>query len=76
MYTLKMKTFKFKRTSTMYEECIVQANTLKEAKKLSEKAAWDDSGPCNTTEQYKVVESSGDLYLDYDNLMDSDWIDL
>ena len=71
-----MKTFKFQQIEKIYLECIVQAETLQEARQKAVKASWDEGDPELVGERYKVVESSEDIYDDYDLLMDKEWIDL
>lgn len=70
-----MKTFKFQKISEIVEEITLTAETLEEAQeKAKESDCWDSDGPFLVKEQYKVVESSGDIYLDGDNLIDTDYI--
>ena len=69
-----MKTWKFLKVSEIYDECIVKAETLEEAKQKALDEEWErDDEPMLIKEQYKVVESSGDIYDDYDLLMEEDW---
>ena len=70
-----MKTFKFQKISQIVEEITLSAESLAEAQERAEESdCWDSDGPFLVKEQYKVVESSGDIYLDSDNLMDTDYI--
>ena len=71
-----MKTFKFQQIQKIYLECIVQAETLEEARQKAILASWDESEPELIKHQYKVVESGEDIYDDYDALMEQNWIDL
>ena len=70
-----MKTFKFQKISQIVEEITLTAESLTEAQERAEESdCWSSDGPFLVKEQYKVVESSGDIYLDSDNLMDTDYI--
>ncbi len=69
-----MKTFKFQKISEIYEEIILNAETLEQAQKYAaESGSWGADGPYLVKEQYKVIESTGDIYLDSDELMEQDW---
>ena len=71
-----MKTFKFQQIEKIYLECVVEAETLEEARQKAVTASWDEDEPELIGERYKVVESTGDLYYDNDSLMDKEWIEL
>ena len=69
-----MKTFKFQKVSEIYEEITLNAETLEQAQEYAaESDLWESDGPFLVKEQYKVIESTGDIYLDSDELMEQDW---
>ena len=69
-----MKTFKFQKVSEIYEEITLNAETLEQAQEYAaESDFWESDGPFLVKEQYKVIESTGDIYLDSDELMEQDW---
>lgn len=69
-----MKSFKFQKISEVVEEITLSAETLAEAQeRAAESDLWQSDGPFLVKEQYKVIESTGDLYLDSDELMEQDW---
>lgn len=70
-----MKTFKFQKISEVVEEITISAETLEQAQEYAaESDLWQSDGPFLVKEQYKVIESTGDIYLDSDNLLDVDYI--
>lgn len=72
-----MKTFKFQKVYETYEEITLTAETFEAAQERAEEN-WNQcqaSGPYLIKERYKVVESTGDVDLDNDNLIDADYID-
>ena len=69
-----MKTFKLQKVSEIYEEIVLNAESLEEAKEISlDSDDWESDGPYLVKEQYKVIESSGDIELDYNELDEEDW---
>lgn len=69
-----MKTFKLQKISEVYEEVIVEAETLEQAQEYALDCDWDEDGPILAKERYKVVESSGDPDADEEALDEEDWI--
>ena len=69
-----MKTFKIQKVKEIYEEVIVEAETLEQAQEYALDCDWEEDGPYLTKEQYKVVESSGDPDADEEALDEEDWI--
>ena len=69
-----MKTFKLLKVSENYDEVIVEAETLEEAKELAEDLEWETDEPQLIKEAYKEVESSGDIDADEEELDEEDWI--
>lgn len=69
-----MKTFKLQKVSEIYEEIVLNAESLEQAKKMAlDSDDWESDGPYLIKEQYKVIESSGDIELDYNELDEEDW---
>lgn len=69
-----MKTFKFQKISEIVEEITLSAETPEQAQeRAAESNLWQSDGPFLVKEQYKVIESTGDIYLDSDELMEQDW---
>lgn len=69
-----MKTFKLQKVSEIYEEIVLNAESLEEAKEIAlDSDEWESDGPYLVKEQYKVIESSGDIELDYNELDEEDW---
>lgn len=69
-----MKTFKLQKVSEIYEEIVLNAESLEQAKEMAlDSDDWESDGPYLIKEQYKVIESSGDIELDYNELDEEDW---
>lgn len=69
-----MKTFKLQKVSEIYEEIVINAESLEQAKEIAlDSDDWESDGPYLIKEQYKVIESSGDIELDYNELDEEDW---
>lgn len=69
-----MKTFKLQKVSEIYEEIVLNAESLEQAKEIAlDSDDWESDGPYLVKEQYKVIESSGDIELDYNELDEEDW---
>lgn len=69
-----MKTFKLQKVSEIYEEIVLNAESLEKAKEMAlDSDDWESDGPYLIKEQYKVIESSGDIELDYNELDEEDW---
>lgn len=69
-----MKTFKLQKVSEIYEEIVLNAESLEQAKDIAlDSDDWESDGPYLVKEQYKVIESSGDIELDYNELDEEDW---
>lgn len=69
-----MKTFKLQKVSEIYEEIVLNAESLEQAKEIAlDSDDWESDGPYLIKEQYKVIESSGDIELDYNELDEEDW---
>ena len=69
-----MKTFKLQKVSEIYEEIVLNAESLEKAKEIAlDSDDWESDGPYLVKEQYKVIESSGDIELDYNELDEEDW---
>ena len=69
-----MKTFKLQKVSEIYEEIVLNAESLEQAKEMAlDSDDWESDGPYLVKEQYKVIESSGDIELDYNELDEEDW---
>lgn len=69
-----MKTFKLQKVSEIYEEIVLNAESLEQAKEIAlDSDEWESDGPYLVKEQYKVIESSGDIELDYNELDEEDW---
>lgn len=69
-----MKTFKLQKVSEIYEEIVINAESLEQAKEIAlDSDEWESDGPYLVKEQYKVIESSGDIELDYNELDEEDW---
>ena len=69
-----MKTFKLQKVSEIYEEIVLNAESLEKAKEIAlDSDDWESDGPYLIKEQYKVIESSGDIELDYNELDEEDW---
>ena len=69
-----MKTFKLQKVSEIYEEIVLNAESLEQAKEMAlDSDDWESDGPYIVKEQYKVIESSGDIELDYSELDEEDW---
>lgn len=69
-----MKTFKFQKISQIVEEITLNAETLEQAQEYAaESDFWESDDPFLVKEQYKVIESTGDIYLDSDELMEQEW---
>lgn len=69
-----MKTFKLLKVSEIYEETIVEAETLEQAQEYALDCDWEEDGPYLVKEQYKVVESTGDIDRDVEALENEDYI--
>lgn len=69
-----MKTFKLQKVSEIYEEIVLNAESLEQAKEIAlDSDDWESDGPYLVKEQYKVIESSGDIELGYNELDEEDW---
>lgn len=69
-----MKTFKLQKVSEIYEEIVLNAESLEQAKEMAlDSDDWESDGPYLIKEQYKVIESSGDIEFDYNELDEEDW---
>lgn len=69
-----MKTFKLQKVSEIYEEIVLNAESLEQAKDIAlDSDDWESDGPYLVKEQYKVIESSGYIELDYNELDEEDW---
>ena len=69
-----MKTFKLQKVSEIYEDIVLNAESLEQAKEMAlDSDDWESDGPYLVKEQYKVIESSGDIELDYNELDEEDW---
>lgn len=69
-----MKTFKLQKVSEIYEEIVLNAESLEQAKEIAlDSDDWESDGPYLVKEQYKVIESTGDIELDYNELDEEDW---
>lgn len=69
-----MKTFKLQKVSEIYEEIVLNAESLEQAKEIAlDSDDWESDGPYLVKEQYKVIESRGDIELDYNELDEEDW---
>lgn len=69
-----MKTFKLQKVSEIYEEIVLNAESLEQAKEMAlDSDDWESDGPYLVKEQYKVIESSGDIEFDYNELDEEDW---
>ena len=69
-----MKTFKLQKVSEIYEDIVLNAESLEKAKEMAlDSDDWESDGPYLVKEQYKVIESSGDIELDYNELDEEDW---
>ena len=69
-----MKTFKLQKVSEIYEEIVLNAESLEQAKEIAlDSDEWESDGPYLVKEQYKVIESSDDIELDYNELDEEDW---
>ena len=69
-----MKTFKLQKVSEIYEEIVLNAESLEQAKEIAlDSDDWESDGPYLIKEQYKVIESSGDIEFDYNELDEEDW---
>lgn len=69
-----MKTFKLQKVSEIYEEIVLNAESLEQAKEIAlDSDDWESDGPYLVKEQYKVIESNSDIELDYNELDEEDW---